>query len=123
DRVNATSKLKGNTCELWAPIQHPAGTAQALAAALKIPQEQIKIHIPFLGGGFGRKFHADFSVEAALISKAAGAPVKLAWPRENDTRHDYFRPISYHKLSAGLVHKGPPIAWRHHLVTTTLTTT
>jgi len=108
---------------LWAPIQHPAGTAMSLASALSIPQDKIKIHIPFLGGGFGRKFHSDFSVEAALISKAAGAPVKLVWTREDDTRHDYFRPASYHKLSAGLDAKGTPVAWRHHLISTPIATT
>jgi isoquinoline 1-oxidoreductase beta subunit len=69
-----------------------------------------------MGGGFGRRLGADFSVEAALIARALnGTPVQLLWSREDDLQNDFYRPCSQHQLRASLNSEGEPEAWVHHL--------
>jgi isoquinoline 1-oxidoreductase beta subunit len=81
-----------------------------VAAALGIKPEDITLKTTFLGGGFGRRLELDFIVQAAQISKAVGKPVKLLWSREDDTTHDFYRPMAVNQLSAGL---GPTASrWR-----------
>ena len=111
--VNCTAHVRGDSCELWAPTQIPAAAAESVASALGIPRENIKVHVTFLGGGFGRRLIQDYAVEAALISREAGAPVQVVWSREDDIRHDFYRPPAIHSLSAGLDAKGNLISWRH----------
>jgi isoquinoline 1-oxidoreductase beta subunit len=85
-----------------------AQTMAAKAAGLK--PENAFIHTTFLGGGFGRKAGVDFVVEAVEISKAFGRPIKVTWSREDDTQHDFYRPASYAKFSAGIGADGWPVA-------------
>ena len=99
---NCTALVRDGKCEVWAPTQNSGGMATALASALGIPASAITIHITLLGGGFGRRLNIDYGVEAALIAKAAGAPVKVFWTREDDVRHDFYRPMSHHRLRAGV---------------------
>ena len=100
--ANCTAAVSDGKCEVWAPTQNPNGMATALASALNLPQSALTIHITLIGGGFGRRLCIDYGVEAALISRAAGAPVKVIWTRDDDIRHDYYRPISRHHMSAGI---------------------
>jgi len=111
--VNCTAHVRGDSCELWAPTQIPAAAAAAVASALGIPRENIKVHVTLIGGGFGRRLIQDYAVEAALISREAGAPVQVVWSREDDIRHDFYRPPAIHSLRAGLDAKGNLISWRH----------
>jgi isoquinoline 1-oxidoreductase subunit beta len=117
--MNCTASVRDGKCEIWAPTQNPGGMATALAAALGIPASAITIHITLLGGGFGRRLNIDYGVEAALISRAAGAPVKVVWTREDDMRHDYYRPMSQHRLRAGLDAQNQITAWMHHIAAPT----
>lgn len=112
--VNCTAHVRGDSCELWAPTQIPAAAAASVASALGIPPENVKVHVTFIGGGFGRRLIQDYAVEAALISREAGAPVKVVWSREDDIRHDFYRPPAIHSLRAGLDAKGNLISWKHH---------
>jgi isoquinoline 1-oxidoreductase beta subunit len=121
--LTCTASVSARGCEIWGSLQYPAGSAKAVASALGIPPNSIKIHMPYMGGGFGRKWMTDFVVEAALVSKAAGAPVKLVWTREDDIRHDYYRPASRHQLSAGMAADGKVTAWRHRLASTPIYST
>jgi isoquinoline 1-oxidoreductase beta subunit len=78
--------------------------------------EQIEVHIPLLGGGFGRRAMFDFILDAVACSKAVGAPVKVQWTRQDDMRHDGYRPATLHHLEGGLDEKGALVAWRHRFV-------
>jgi isoquinoline 1-oxidoreductase beta subunit len=73
------------------------------------------VHTTYLGGGFGRRFELDFIQEALETSKAVGAPVKVIWSREDDTRNEFYRPVSYHRLRAGLDANQRPVAWTHRV--------
>jgi isoquinoline 1-oxidoreductase beta subunit len=111
--VNCTAHVRGDSCELWAPTQIPGAAADSVASALGIPRERVKVHVTFIGGGFGRRLIQDYAVEAALISRDAGAPVQVVWSREDDIRHDFYRPAACHVLQAGLDGQGRLISWRH----------
>ncbi|HEY4950025.1 MAG TPA: xanthine dehydrogenase family protein molybdopterin-binding subunit [Candidatus Acidoferrales bacterium] len=113
--VNCTASVRDGKCEVWAPTQNPNGMATALASVLNLPQSALTIHITLIGGGFGRRLCIDYGVEAALISRSAGAPVKVIWTRDDDIRHDYYRPISHHRLRAGVDAQGQVTSWLHHI--------
>jgi isoquinoline 1-oxidoreductase beta subunit len=116
---NSTAVVRDGKCEVWTPTQNPPGLAAALASALNIPLSAITIHITLLGGGFGRRLNIDYGVEAALVAKAAGVPVKVFWTREDDVRHDYYRPMSHHRLRAGLDAQNQVTSWLHHVAAPT----
>jgi len=110
---NCTAHFHDGSCELWAPTQIPGAAAESVASALGIPRERVKVHVTFIGGGFGRRLIQDYAVEAALISRDAGAPVQVVWSREDDLRHDFYRPAACHILQAGLDEQGRLSSWRH----------
>jgi isoquinoline 1-oxidoreductase beta subunit len=116
---NCTASVRDGKCEVWAPVQNPGGLGAALVSALGLPASAITIHVTLLGGGFGRRLNIDYGVEAALISRAVGAPVKVQWTREDDVRHDYYRPMSHHRLRAGLDAQNNVAAWLHHIAAPT----
>src|SRR6266403_1503411 len=111
--VNCTAHVRGDSCELWAPTQIPGAAADSVASALGIPRDHVKVHVTFIGGGFGRRLIQDYAVEAALISRDTGAPVQVVWSREDDIRHDFYRPAACHALQAGLNAQGQLLSWRH----------
>jgi len=113
---NCTALVRDGRCEVWGPIQNPSGVQAALKLALGVPDSAITIHITLLGGGFGRRLNVDFPVEAALISRAVNAPVKVVWTREDDLAHDYYREASYHRMRASLDDQGRVVAWWHHII-------
>jgi len=113
---NCTALVRDGRCEIWGPIQNPSGVNAALKLALSLPDSAIAIHITLLGGGFGRRLNVDFPVEAALVSRAANAPVKVVWTREDDLAHDYYREASYHHMRAALDDQHRVVAWWHHIV-------
>jgi len=114
--MNCTAHVRGDGAEIWAPTQAPQWAQEEVAKALGLKPEAVKVHTTLLGGGFGRRSRYDFPVEAALVSKAAGAPVQVLWTREDDMRHDFYRPASLHRLAAGLDGKGHLLAWTHRVV-------
>ncbi|SHK16072.1 xanthine dehydrogenase family protein molybdopterin-binding subunit [Rhodothermus profundi] len=121
--MNATAHVEGNRCTIWAPVQIPAWVARATAQALGIPERNVRVFITLLGGGFGRRLNPDYAVEAALISKAVGAPVQVVWTREDDLQFDFYRPMAVHRIRAALDERGQPLAWYHRVVSTSIRAT
>lgn len=93
--MNATARFSGETLEVWCGNQAPVLTRQKCAEALALPEAAVTVHTTFLGGGFGRRAEVDFSTLAARVARAVpGRPVKLTWTREEDMRHDFYRPAA-----------------------------
>ncbi|PKH59285.1 xanthine dehydrogenase family protein molybdopterin-binding subunit [Shewanella sp. Choline-02u-19] len=90
----ATASVTETGCEVWASTQTPQSTAQNVAANLGFKEEQVKVNVTLLGGGFGRKSKPDFSVEAALLSQKLQRPVKVSWSREDEIQNGYLHAIS-----------------------------
>ncbi|MGZ6317201.1 MAG: xanthine dehydrogenase family protein molybdopterin-binding subunit, partial [Anaerolineales bacterium] len=109
---NCVADVQADHCDIWAPTQNPQDVKSFVQNAIRVPTN---VHVTLLGGGFGRKLEVDYPVEAAEISKAAGAPVQVVWTREDDIRHDFYRQISYHSMKAGWDNAGKLGIWRHFI--------
>ncbi|HKC07696.1 MAG TPA: xanthine dehydrogenase family protein molybdopterin-binding subunit [Methylomirabilota bacterium] len=116
--LNCLVSLGPDRCEIWTGTQFQTIDQANAARAAGLKPEQVAIHTMFLGGGFGRRAvpGSDFIVEAVHVAKAAGAPVKTIWTREDDIRGGYYRPMWHSTLSAGLDAAGKPVAWKHTIV-------
>jgi isoquinoline 1-oxidoreductase beta subunit len=112
--MNYTADVKPNSVLLYGPCQFPQLAVGLTAATAGVKPEQVTIRTTFLGGGFGRRIDVDYVLQAVQISKAVGAPVKLVWSREEDLRHDFYRPISLTTMTAGLDAQGMPVAFSMH---------
>jgi isoquinoline 1-oxidoreductase subunit beta len=113
---NCTAHYQGTKCELWAPTQVPQDCRDSVATAIGLDPDQVKVNVTLMGGGFGRRLEHDYAVEAALVSKAISAPVKVIWTREDDMRFSTYRPASLHQLSATLNGSGMPVTLTHRLI-------
>jgi isoquinoline 1-oxidoreductase beta subunit len=109
--MNCTAHVTDSSAELWIPTQFGDGMQKRVASFLNLPVDAVTVHVTFLGGGFGRRYYADFVIDAVQISKAVGAPVKVVWSREEDVQHDLYRPASVQRLRAALDEKGRPLSW------------
>ena len=114
--LNCVADFRGDSCELWASTQIPTEARQVVAKTLGLPEEKVTVHVTLLGGGFGRRLFADALVEAALVSRRLRAPVQVVWTREDDIRHDYYRPASWQRVIAGLDAGGQIVAWDQVIV-------
>jgi isoquinoline 1-oxidoreductase beta subunit len=116
--LNCTVKLAADRCEIWTGTQFQTVDQGAAAQVAGVPPQNVTIHTPFLGGGFGRRANptSDFVREAVHVAKAAGVPVKVVWTREDDIRGGYYRPLFLHRIEVGVDAKGLPVAWRHGIV-------
>jgi isoquinoline 1-oxidoreductase beta subunit len=119
--MNATAHVRPDGCDVWVPTQFQTANQQLAAKLAGVDPSKVHVHTTYLGGGFGRRAMQDFLQDAVLLSKAAGAPVKAVWSREDDVRHDGFRPISHHVLRATLDGSGKPVAWSHRVVSPSIT--
>jgi len=119
----AVANVKGDKAEIWAPVQSPGGTREDVATTLGISEENVTVNVTLLGGGFGRKSKCDYALEAALLSKEIGAPVKVQWTREDDVRHGFLHTVSVERIEAGLDKNGKVIGWRHRSVAPSIAST
>lgn len=118
--MNCVVRLGADAVEVWNGEQLHTGDQYALAKLLGVKPENVRIHMLYAGGSFGRRANplSDYVLEAAAIAKAAGgkAPVKLVWTRENDMQAGFYRPMYFHALKAGLDAQGNLVAWQHRIV-------
>jgi isoquinoline 1-oxidoreductase beta subunit len=111
--MNCTVQFKDGAATVWAPTQAAGFATKAVAKALGISAAKVTIEVPYLGGGFGRRYLTDFVVQAALLARETdGAAVQLLWPREQDIAHDYYRPTYLSRCTAGFNPSGTLIAWK-----------
>ncbi len=113
--LNAIASVTDGGVEIWAGTQGPGFVAGAVAEALNIGPEKVKLNLCYLGGGLGRRSMHDYIIEAALLSKAVARPVKLIWTREDDLRYGMYRPMSLQRMKAGVDAEGNIIAFAHHI--------
>ncbi|MGK7653954.1 molybdopterin cofactor-binding domain-containing protein [Roseovarius sp. B08] len=116
----AVADVRDGTCEVWACVQAPQVTRLRLAEQMELPEEDVTVNVTLLGGGFGRKSKPDFVLEAAILSREMGTPVKLTWTREDDLHHSYYHTVSVERLEAGLDHAGKAVAWLHRTAAPTI---
>jgi isoquinoline 1-oxidoreductase subunit beta len=108
--------VKDGRAEVWAPTQNGEGTLRNVAAALNIDVSKVTVHKCHLGGGFGRRGLAqDWARMAALIAKQIDRPIMMLWSREEDVRHDCYRPMVLARLVAGFDKQGELIGWKTKL--------
>jgi isoquinoline 1-oxidoreductase subunit beta len=107
----ALANYRDGKVEVWAATQNPQGARDAVAAAVGAKKEDVTVNVTLLGGGFGRKSFPDFVVEAAVLSKKSGKPVKVVWSREDDIQFDAFHSVAAMYLKALLGSDGKPSAW------------
>ncbi len=100
--MNCVADVREDSCEVWSPTQNLEETQTRARRITGLPRDAIKVHVPMIGGGFGRRLEVDYVEEAVRISKAVEAPVKLTWTREDDMQHDFYHPYSYHRISVDL---------------------
>ncbi|MEO8480682.1 MAG: xanthine dehydrogenase family protein molybdopterin-binding subunit [Acidobacteriota bacterium] len=108
--LNCVAHVTASSCEVWVSTQAQTSARDIAARASGVPPVNVKVHTLFLGGGFGRRAQVDYIGEAVEIAKALNVPVKVTWSREDDIRHDLYRPASYVQFSGGLDVEGWPVA-------------
>jgi isoquinoline 1-oxidoreductase beta subunit len=115
---NCTVRIAPGRCEIWTGTQFQTLDQQLAAQITGLKPEQVEVHTTFLGGGFGRRANptSDFVSEAVQVAKAANAPVKTVWTREDDLHGGYYRPAYLHRARIGLGTDGLPVAWQHAVV-------
>jgi isoquinoline 1-oxidoreductase beta subunit len=114
--MNALADVRRDGVEIWVGTQAPTRTVLDVAKALGTTPEMVKVNQQFLGGGFGRRATVETSVDAALVSKAVGRPVKLILSREDDIGAGTFRAMTAHKIDVGLDKDGKLVGWRHRVI-------
>ncbi len=122
--LNCIVQISKDGCEVWNGEQNQTGDQFAIAKALGLPPDRIKLNQLFVGGSFGRRANpqSDYVLEAVMIAKAlaggkaAGAPIKLLWTREDDMQGGFYRPLYVHRVSAGVDAQGKPLAWLQRIV-------
>jgi len=106
--MTCLADVRADSCEVWAPSQAPQEARQRARSITKLPLQDVTVHVPLLGGGFGRRHGVDFVEEAVQISQAIGTPIKLVWTRDDDIQHDLYHPLSYNYVSAKMDESGQP---------------
>jgi isoquinoline 1-oxidoreductase beta subunit len=116
--LNAVARMNeaGDHIEVWDGTQSPARCRQSVAEAMGFNEEQVTVNQCYIGGGFGRRSLADYTVEAALVAREIKTPVKLIWTREEDVAYGMFRPQNYQCLEAAVDNSGTVTGWRHCIV-------
>jgi isoquinoline 1-oxidoreductase beta subunit len=124
--LNCTAQLKDGKLKIWASTQVPSVAVETAAKVAGVGRDDVDIDVMLLGGGFGRRLEADMVAQAVAIAMAldgplSGQPVQLIWTREDDTRHDVYRPQALARFAAKLDAKGNLLAWDNKSVSGSIT--
>jgi isoquinoline 1-oxidoreductase subunit beta len=114
--LNAIADVREDRVEIWAGTQGPTSVVSQAAMITGVPAADVTLHVPMLGGAFGRRATNDYVMDAVYASMAAGRPVKIVHTREDDMRSGYYRPMNANRLRASLDADGWPNAWVHNIV-------
>ncbi len=116
--LNCVVDLRADSCEIWTGTQFETVDRANAAQVAGLAPEKVRIHTMLLGGGFGRRANpaSDFVTEAVHVAKAAKAPVKVVWTRDDDLKGGWYRPMWHDRFAAGLDANGDPIVWTHTIV-------
>jgi isoquinoline 1-oxidoreductase subunit beta len=116
--MNCTAQVTPQRVDVWVGTQNPEGALAAAADTSRVAAENVYVHTCFLGGGFGRRSNPDSVRQAVAVAKTLGGrPVKLIWTREEDMRHDFYRPMAAIRFRATLDANGMPSAYFNRSVT------
>ena len=118
--MNITVHSRDGEAEVWAPTQSPDWVQRTVAQVLGLKPDKVIVHTTLMGGGFGRRYMADFPAEAAQIAKVVSKPVQLVWSREDDMTHDFYRPATCHRMQGAVDANGKPSAWFHTMASTSI---
>jgi isoquinoline 1-oxidoreductase beta subunit len=118
--MNITAHVRAGDAEVWAPTQSPDWVQGTVASVLGLKPDKVTVHTTLMGGGFGRRYMADYPAEVAQIAKVVGKPVQLVWTREDDMTHDFYRPATCHRMRGAVDANGRPVAWFHTLASTSI---
>ena len=110
---NALAVFKEGKLEVWAPVQSPHSARKGLASFMNIKLEDVTVHVPLLGGAFGRKSKPDFALEAAWLAKETGTPIKVIWTREDDLTNDFFHACSVQHIRVAFDKQKKVTGWNH----------
>jgi len=113
--MNCTVEIKDNRVNIWVPTQAQTSVLEAAKKITGLPAEKIFVYTTYLGTGLGRKAEVDFVIQALEIAKKIKTPVKLLWMREDDFKHDFYRPANYSKVSGCVDENGRILAWDHKI--------
>ena len=119
----ALAVFRNGKVEVWAPTQNPQGAKDAIASAVGLKKEDVTVNVTLLGGAFGRKSFPDFAIEAAVLAKKTGKPVKVVWSREDDIKFDTYHSVAAMYMKAALGADGKPEAWLQRTVFPPIATT
>jgi isoquinoline 1-oxidoreductase beta subunit len=114
--LSATVHVRPDACEIWAGTQFITRAQAEAAKASGLPVEKVIFHNQYIGGAFGRRLDSDWVPYAVRVARQVDGPVKVVWTREEDMRHDVFRPYYYDRLAAAMDARGQPVAWLHRIV-------
>lgn len=112
---NIYVKLEADRALVIGPLQSPGSVPRRVMNLTGITRDKVEVRMTRAGGGFGRRLTNDAAAEAILIAKASGRPIKLMWTRDDDLRHDFYRPAGLHRLTAALDAQGRVQGWHHKL--------
>jgi CO/xanthine dehydrogenase Mo-binding subunit len=115
--MNITVHAHDGRIDVWAPTQYGSSIQRRLSRVHHVPLDCVTVNVTMMGGGFGRRYHQDTDMhEAVELSRILGCPIQVVWSRQDDMRHDYYRPKSLHVLRAALGTDGMPTSWFHRMV-------
>lgn len=108
---SALATVDDDTVTVWVGSQRPFGVRSEVAAAVGLPEENVRVVVPDFGGGFGGKHSGDVAIEGVRIARATGRPVKVEWTREEEFRHAYLRPAAVIDVRSSATSDGTITGW------------